>query len=115
MHLAFETKRELLKNVDDGAGQWQFEGGELLNGTNVVGHYASERRVIFRSTESQNTAMLKMTLFFVGHEPPENITLEGAHDFHSGSEVGSVSAASAAYATHIGKQFHRVDETLTIG
>lgn len=115
MHLAFEMKREVLKNVDDAAGQWQFEGGELLAQRHVIGHYASEKRVVFRGTESQNTAMVKLTLFFLDHEPPDNITLEGAHDFHSGSDIGSVSAASTAYAPHIGKQFYRVGDTLTIG
>ena len=51
-----------------------------------------------------------------GHgKPPENITLHGAHDFHSGGEIGSVSAASSAFSAQIGKQFKRVADTLTIG
>ena len=37
------------------------------------------------------------------------------HDFNSGSEIGSVSAASSAFSAHIGKQFKRVVNTLTIG
>ena len=35
------------------------------------------------------------------------MTLEGAHDFNSGNETGSVSAASHTQAAHIGKQFTR--------
>ncbi len=34
---------------------------------------------------------------------------------NSGGEIGSVSAASNAFKTHIGKQFKRVVNTLTIG
>ena len=56
-----------------------------------------------------------MTLFFLGAKPPENITLLGAHDFNNGGEIGSVSAASSAFSAHIGKQFKRVANTLTIG
>ena len=37
------------------------------------------------------------------------------HDFGSGGEIGSVSAASSAFAANIGKQFNRVGNTLTIG
>jgi hypothetical protein len=36
-------------------------------------------------------------------------------DFHSGAEIGSVSAASSAYSAQIGKHFKRVGNTLTIG
>jgi hypothetical protein len=42
--------------------------------------------------------MLTTTLFFIGKNPPENITLHGAHDFNSGNQIGSVSAASSAYS-----------------
>ena len=41
-------------------------------------------------------------------------TLHGAHDFNSGGEIGSVSAASPAFAAHIGKKFTRVVDTLTV-
>ena len=115
MHLTYELKRDVLNNVHDAAGSWQFEGGEALQNQKIVGHYAGQRRVVFKATEAQNTAMLRMTLFFLDKEPPENITLEGSHDFNTGSEMGSVSAASGAFAAHIGKQFQRVGDTLTIG
>ena len=47
-----------------------------------------------------------VTLFFLGERPPQNITLHGAHDFSlPGDAIGSVSAASSAFKTHIGKQF----------
>ncbi len=115
MHLTYQLKREVLRNVDDQAGRWQFEGGEALVGDKVVAHYGSEKRVIFKGTEAQNTAMLRMTIFFEGKEPPENITLEGSHDFNSGSEMGSVSAASATFTPHIGKPFERIGDTLSIG
>jgi hypothetical protein len=66
-------------------------------------------------TTEQNTAQLWLTLFFLGQKPPENMTIHGAHDFNSGDEIGSVSAASSAYSAEIGKQFKRVGDTLTIG
>ena len=78
-----------------------------------VGNYSSVKRVSC-GTHEQNTAMLWMTLFFLGKKPPQNMTLHGAHDFNSGGEIGSVSAASSAFASHIGKQFNRVVNTLTI-
>jgi hypothetical protein len=37
------------------------------------------------------------------------------HDFGSGTEIGSVSAASPALSANKGKQFKRVGDTLTIG
>ena len=43
------------------------------------------------------------------------MTLHGSYDFSSGGEIGSVSAASSAFASQIGKQFKRVVNTLTIG
>jgi hypothetical protein len=43
-----------------------------------------------------------------------SIILEGDHDFNSGSEIGSVSAASSEFASHIGKRFTRTCDTLAI-
>ena len=89
------------------------EGGTVLKDGRHVANYSSVKRVSC-GTQQQNTAMLWMTLFFEGARPPENITLHVAHDFNSGGEIGSVSAASTAHARHIGKQFKRVVDTLTI-
>jgi hypothetical protein len=49
-------------------------------------------------TSAQNTAQLWLTLFFVDGRPAENMTLHGAHDFGSGGQIGSVSAASTAFS-----------------
>jgi len=57
--------------------------------------------------DNQNTANLTIMIFFIGQHPPESITLAGAHDFNSGNETGSVSAASSTQKAHIGKQFKR--------
>src|SRR5213593_1315849 len=105
MALTYTLVRECLNNVDDVAGRWQIEGGHVLQG---------KRQRVSCGTEQQNTAMLWLTLFFLKGKPPENMTLHGAHDFNSGGEIGSVSAASSAFASHIGKQFKRVVNTLTI-
>jgi len=106
--------RDCLNNVDDAGMRWQIEGGKVLENGAHVANYSSVKRVSCGTTE-QNTAQLWVTLFFLGANPPENMTLHGAHDFGSGGEIGSVSAASSAFAANIGKQFNRVGNTLTIG
>ena len=113
MSLKYTLVRECLNNTEDVAGRWQIEGGKVMQGEKHVANYSSVKRVSC-GTQEQNTAMLWMTLFFLKGKPPENMTLHGAHDFNSGGEVGSVSAASSAFAIHIGKQFQRVVNTLTI-
>jgi hypothetical protein len=113
MTLTYTLVRQCLNNVNDIAGLWQVEGGTVLKDQKHVANYSSVKRVSC-GTQEQNTAMLWMTLLFEGAKPPENITLHGAHDFNSGGEIGSVSAASTAFASHIGKGFKRVVNTLTI-
>jgi hypothetical protein len=114
MALVYELHRDCLDNVEDGGGRWQIEGGRVFDREKKhVADYSSVKRVSC-GTKEQNTAQLWVTLFFIGHKPPENITLHGAHDFNSGGEIGSVSSASTAFAPHIGKQFKRVVNTLTI-
>ena len=93
--------------------RWEIEGGKVLEHGKHVANYSSVKRVSC-GTVQQNTAQLWVTLFFLGCEPPENITMHGAHDFNSGGEIGSVSAASSAFSAHIGKQFKRVGNILTI-
>jgi hypothetical protein len=78
-----------------------------------VANYSSVKRISC-GTEQQNTAMLWLTLFFLKEKPPQNMTLHGSHDFNSGGEIGSVSAASTTFAARIGKQFKRVVNKLTI-
>ena len=112
--LTYTLHRDCLHNAQDSGMHWQIEGGKVLENGKHVANYSSVKRVSCGTTE-QNTAQLWVTLFFLGGTPPENITLHGAHDFHSGGEIGSVSAASSAFSVHIGKQFQRVANTLTIG
>jgi hypothetical protein len=113
MSLTYTLVRECLNNVEDVAERWQIEGGKVMQKQKHVGNYSSVKRVSC-GTHEQNTAMLWMTVFFLGQKPPQNMTLHGAHDFNSGGEIGSVSAASSAFASRIGKQFKRVVNTLTI-
>jgi hypothetical protein len=115
MATTYELVRECLNNVEDVAQRWQIEGGRVLQGKTRrhVANYSSVKRISC-GTHDQNTAQLWLTLFFLGQKPPQNMTLHGAHDFNSGGEIGSVSAASSAHAARIGKQFKRVVNTLTI-
>jgi hypothetical protein len=112
--LTYTLDRDCLHNIDDPGMRWQIEGGKVLENRKHVANYSSVKRMSCGTTEL-NTAQLWLTLFFLGGSPPENMTLHGAHDFHSGGEIGSVSAASSAFSAHIGKQFKRVANTLTIG
>ena len=112
--LTYTLIRDCLNNVDDPGIRWQIEGGKVLEKDKHVANYYSVKRVSCGTTE-QNTAQLWVTLFYLGEKPPQNITLHGAHDFNSGGEIGSVSAASSTFSAHIGKQFKRVVNTLTIG
>ena len=108
-----------LINVDDAAGRWQHEGGEVIcpDGTTQIGHYAIHRRVTFTGTAPQNTAMTTVTLFLGDSAPPQSITLQGAHDFNSGFYTGSVSATSAPFAAVRRQSFtgSTAADTLTIG
>ena len=113
MALTYTLVRECLNNVEDAGIRWQIEGGKVMQKDKHVANYSSVKRVSCGTME-QNTAMLWMTLFFLGQKPPQNMTLHGAHDFNSGGEIGSVSAASSTFSEHIGKQFKRVVNTLTI-
>jgi DNA-binding beta-propeller fold protein YncE len=112
--LTYTLHRDCLHNIEDPGMRWQIEGGKVLENGKHVADYSSVKRVSCGTTH-QNTAQLWVTLFYIGKKPPENITLHGAHDFHSGGEIGSVSAASSAFSAYIGKQFKRVANTLTIG
>jgi hypothetical protein len=92
--------RVSLTNVDDAAGRFQHEGGKIFKGAVQVGQYAITRRVTLGGTNAPlNTAMQTTTLFFAASSgsAPQNVTLQGAHDFSSGSFRGSVSAASNRY------------------
>jgi hypothetical protein len=113
MALTFTLAQKCLNTVNDPSGFWQIEGGTLIENTVPVGTYSTVRRVDCGTTPL-NTAMVWMTLFFQKSKPPENITVHGSHDFASGAEIGSVSAASPAYAAHITKPFNRAGTTLTI-
>lgn len=93
-------RRVSLTNVPDAAGSWQFEGGTVFRGSAQVGHWAATRRMINGGTNTLNTSMFTLTLFFtVGNQnPPRNVTLQGAWTFSPGGGIGGVSAASPPYA-----------------
>jgi hypothetical protein len=103
--LELELKRLTLEGVTDKAGVWEFVGGQVFQAGKHVANFAMVLRVVKKGTDEQNTAMLTTTLFFLGKQPPENMTLQGAHDYMSGDQTGSVSAASGQYAAYIGKGF----------
>lgn len=92
--------RTTLTNVNDAAGTWQHQGGNVLKGGVKVGQYLLTRRVTTGgSTAPLNTAATTITLFLAtaAGSAPQNVTLQGAHDFGPGNFRGSVSAASNRY------------------
>ncbi len=113
----YQLKRKTLNNVTDVAGLWQHEAGDVLQNNKPAGQYASYKRVTNGGTDVQNTAMVTLTIFLERSKTgaPENITFQGAHDFSSGNEIGSVSAASASNAALIGKNAVRVVDSITFG
>ena len=89
--------RTTLTNVPDAAGLWQHQGGDIIKGGVKVGQYLLTRRVTTGgSTAPLNTAATQITLFFAtaAGSAPQNVTLQGAHDFGPGNFRGSVSGAS---------------------
>jgi WD40 repeat protein len=112
--LAYTLSRDCLDNIGDPGTQSQIEGGKVWENGKYVANYSSVKQMSC-GTKEQNTAQLWVTLFFLGENPPQNITLHGAHDFDSGDEIGSVSAASSTFSAHIGKQFKLIGNTLSIG
>jgi hypothetical protein len=112
--LVLTLKRSVLQNVDDPVGRWQYTGGKVLVRRRHVGYYIIVKRVVFGATSPQNTASVTITVFFKGKKPPQNITLQGSHDFNSGRQVGSVSAASTQFSGLIGAAFSRAGNTLKI-
>jgi hypothetical protein len=113
MALIYTLVKRCLTDVKDPGGVWQTEGGIVQEKEVEVATYSSMRRIDCGTTEL-HTSQLWTTLFFLKGKPPENITLHGAHDVTTSAETGSVSAASPAFAAHIGKQFTRVANILTI-
>jgi hypothetical protein len=68
--------RTTLTNVNDAAGTWQHQSGDILkNGVNV-GQYMLYRRIT--GTSAMNAGMTTLTLFFTPSTPgfvPQNLTL----------------------------------------
>ncbi len=87
--LNLELKRLSLENVDDKAGGWQFEGGQVFQKGQHIANYATVRRVVNKGTDEQNTAILTTTILFLGKMPPENMTLQGTHDYNCFASVES--------------------------
>ncbi len=110
----YQLVRKTLENVDDVAGRWQHAAGEVYQRGKLVGYYVSIKRVTWGGSDPLNTAALTMTIFWIGAKPPENFTLQGSHDFSSGNQIGSVSAASSLFTSYIGKSFLREGDTLII-
>jgi hypothetical protein len=140
MALTLILKTQVQKAQASAVGVDQYDGGEAFetNGQRMVATFMSTTQTVNTVTDAHNlnTGMFDLQLFFVtaqgqhggggggGHNAhaPENIRLQGAVDFEGRQQptpnqakdielvIGSVSAASPAWAQLIGKQF-RLERT----
>ncbi len=117
MLVTYQLQRKSLVAVDDAAGSCLYEGGDVFLNHQAVGHYAGANRTIKGVTDAQNTAMLTLTLFLQKNAAGgvESLTMQGTHDFATGHEMGSVSAASLPYMMHVGRTFNRMGDNLVVG
>lgn len=99
--------------VDDAAGRWQHERGQVSNHSTPVGVYASTTHLAVPGTDGSD-AVLTLTVFFFGTSPPETITMHGPGGTGSDRHTGSVSAASAGHADRVGRAFVRSGDTVII-
>lgn len=97
--VSLQLVRSSLNNVNDAAGRFQHEGGDVKKSGTTIGQYLIIRRVTTPATSPLNTAATTITLFLGtgSTTSPQNITLQGAHNFTSGNFRGGVSAASNRY------------------
>jgi hypothetical protein len=130
----FTLIAKVLKSQPSAAGDEVYLGGDVMDGQRMVGVFGSIMNTINTVTNIQNldTSLFTLQLFFThaaqphgGSHPappshnkgqaPETMVLEGANEFEGGQNqpqprlteraIGSVSAASPAFAHNIGKQF----------
>jgi hypothetical protein len=102
-----------LTNVDDTAGTWQVNGGTVsLDGT-AIGYFQKVKRGVTGATPL-NVASITITIFLTGGDPPQNLTIQGAHSFNNGETTGSVSAASSALNFLVGARVSGTSSVVTI-
>jgi hypothetical protein len=112
------TRISTLTSVDDAVGAWQFDGGTVSLEGSVIGRYARVKRTVLGGgTDTQNTAMLTITIFFTGSSTqltaPQTVTLQGSHSFSDNEERGGISAASSAFKGAVGITFEGPSAGLT--
>jgi hypothetical protein len=102
-----------LTNVNDAAGTWQINGGTVSLGGSAIGYFQRVKRIVTDATPL-NVASITITIFLTGGDPPQNITIQGAHSFNNGQITGSVSAASSAVNFLVGARVSGTASVLTI-
>ncbi len=95
-----------LTNVDDAAGRYQYDGGDILNSAGAdIGDYWITRRVTFGATTTNQAPMTLVLLIDGRSTPSENITMHGLHSFSSGVAKGGIAAASSTMSYLNGGSF----------
>lgn len=106
------TKKSTLTNVNDAEGRWQFDGGDVYVGRNLVGHYTRKKRVSFGIPSSINKSSMEMTIIWKYGD--YNFTVQGSHYFGTGKEAGGVSATSAGFTAFQDATFSGDHKSITI-
>jgi len=107
----FDLVSESFTGVDDAAGAWLFDEGLLLSvpDGNPTGYYQQIFRAFSGKGNSPNAASIQTVLFFDDGTPgqaPSNVTLNGAHNFNSGNQRGSISAVGGTLiGLFVGSQY----------
>jgi hypothetical protein len=106
------TRTSTLTNVSDAEGTWQYDGGDVYYNNSLLGYYSRTKRV--SNGVGINAGAVTITIYLIGQNPPQNVTLQGTHDFSSGNEIGSISAASNTLTYLIGGTFSGPQNSITL-
>ncbi len=106
------VKKSALTNVNDAEGRWQFDGGEVYIGNNLVGYYTRKKRVSFGIPPFINKSSMEMTIIW--RYGDHNFTVQGSHHFGTGREVGGVSATTPGFAAFENAKYTGSPSSLTI-
>jgi|GEM_PF-3329957 len=101
-----------LTTINDAEGRWQLDGGKVYMGESVVGYYTRKKRVSFAVPASVNKAAVEITVIWNGGN--YTFTLQGTQSATDGSQVGSVSAASAGFTAMHNSVFSGTTNEFTI-
>lgn len=118
MAVTYTLQSAYVFSITLSTGKVQLESGKLINNPGAGGHYDSKVKWFQIGKTVPNTGMVTLTIYFNRRQKngvPHYLTCYGTHDTTTGSETGTVVAASSQHAAKIGKTFKRALNLVTIG